>query len=86
MLVDEGEPTAEELDSGLIFAGYDNYEDDDADDEDETVAEFSEEDYEGLPVPGEDDVISMAELWTLSPFLEEEVYEPGVGIAGMPAR
>ncbi|CAH1194893.1 hypothetical protein PAECIP111892_01911 [Paenibacillus auburnensis] len=86
VLVDEGELTAEELDNGLIFAGYDNYEEDDANVEAGTIDEFSEEEYEELSVPGEDDVISMAELWTVSPFLEDEEYEPGVGIAGRAAR
>lgn len=86
VLIDEGEPTAEEVDSGLIFAGYDDYEDNDAGDEDGADIDFGEEDYEELPVPGEDDVISMAELWTLSPFLEDEEYEPGAGIAGRVAR
>ncbi|MDF9840582.1 MULTISPECIES: hypothetical protein [unclassified Paenibacillus] len=73
VLVDEGAPTAEETDNGLIFAG--------ADDEYEYLDEYDDD-----TDAGEDDVISIAGLWTISPFLEDEEYERGTGIAGLPKR
>lgn len=100
VLVDEGAPTAEERDNGLIFAGADDeyeYVDEYDDNNDDTDAgeddsgdgadgeeEYDEESY--VYVPCEDDVISIAGLWTISPFLEDEDYERGTGIAGLPKR
>lgn len=83
VLVDEGAPTPEETDNGLIFAGADD-EYDDNDDNDAGEDEYDEESY--VYVPGEDDVISIAGLWTISPFLEDGKYERGIGIAGLPKR
>lgn len=59
VIADEGEPTEEEKDNDLIFAGFN--------------------DDEGF-VPGEDDVITIAELWTVSPFMQEAASEQGVGV------
>ncbi|OKP99122.1 hypothetical protein [Paenibacillus sp. P46E] len=60
-LMDEGDPTKEEIANDLVFA--------------ESHADYGR-------VPHEEDVIEMASLWTVSPFLEDGDYETGTGLAG----